>query len=140
MQAGPVFHLHGLGLQSYAQSVTSGSSPCTGLPRRLPSVSALLIRPHRRWPSYTASRLFPRNLGHLQLVQGKDISPPSRQQWVWTAARWQKMGIWLTWDSSLHTMAMMLLPYQSGGLGQTGDQDRGGDQDHGGDQCGQWAL
>ena len=26
-------------------------------------------------------------------------------------------GIWLTWDFSLHAMAMML-PYQSGGLGQ----------------------
>lgn len=32
-----VFHLHRLGLQSCAQSVTSGSSPCIGL-LRLPSV------------------------------------------------------------------------------------------------------
>lgn len=117
MQAGQVFRLHGLGLQSCAQSITSCSSPRTDLPRRLPSFNALLIQPHRRWPSYTAPGLLPHNLGCLLLVQGKDISPPSRQEWVWTAARWQQMGIWLTWDSSLHTTAMML-SYQSGGLGQ----------------------
>ena len=54
MQAGQVFHLHGLGLESCAQCIASGCSPHTGLPRRLLSADALLIQPHRLWPSYTA--------------------------------------------------------------------------------------
>lgn len=74
-----------------------------------------------------STRLFPRNLGRLQLVQGKDMSLPSRQSGCGqqlAGRRWHLVGLGFLPAHHGHDAATSA----GGPRPRTGGQDRGGDQ------------